>query len=58
MTSVCQKKCIPTKYREAELNKGEAICIDRCVAKYLEVHDQIGKRLTALSMQDDAANKR
>ncbi|EDV28509.1 Mitochondrial import inner membrane translocase subunit Tim10 [Trichoplax sp. H2] len=58
MTNVCQKKCIPAKYREAELNKGESICIDRCVAKYLEVHDQIGKRLTALSMQDDAANKR
>lgn len=32
----CQKKCIPTDYREAELNKGESVCLDRCTAKYLD----------------------
>lgn len=53
MTSACHKKCIPPKYREAELAKGEAVCLDRCVAKYLDVHERIGKKLTSLSMQDE-----
>ena len=46
------EQCIPPKYREAELLKGESVCIDRCVAKYLEVHERIGKKLTELSMKD------
>jgi len=58
MTNVCQKKCIPTKYREADLSKGEAVCIDRCVAKYLEIHERIGKKLTTISMQDEEAMKK
>ncbi len=33
LTSACHKKCIAPKYREAELQKGESVCIDRCVAK-------------------------
>ena len=37
MTGVCQAKCISPSYREAELSKGESVCLDRCVAKYLEV---------------------
>lgn len=60
MTQACQKKCIPIhkkSYKEAELSKGEAVCIDRCVAKYMEVHDRIGKKLTALSQQDEQAMK-
>ena len=52
LSSACHKKCIPPKYREAELQKGESVCIDRCVAKYLEVHERIGKKLTELSMKD------
>ena len=27
--------------------------MDRCVAKYLEIHDRIGKKLTSMSMQDE-----
>ncbi|KAK2723604.1 hypothetical protein QYM36_002071 [Artemia franciscana] len=57
MTSACQKKCIPPKYKDAELAKGEAVCIDRCVAKYLDVHERVGKKLTTLSMQDTEAMK-
>ena len=53
MTAACQKKCIPPKYNDAELSKGEAVCLDRCVAKYMEVHDRIGKKLTNMSMQDE-----
>ncbi|ESO97413.1 hypothetical protein LOTGIDRAFT_214257 [Lottia gigantea] len=58
MTNVCQKKCIPAKYKEPDLSKGEAVCIDRCVAKYLEIHDRIGKKLTTLSQQDEATMKK
>lgn len=53
LTNACQKKCVATKYKEAELTKGESICLDRCVAKYLDVHERIGKKLTAMSLQDE-----
>ena len=52
LSTACHKKGIPPKYREAELQKGESVCIDRCVAKYLDVHERIGKKLTELSMKD------
>ena len=58
LTSACQKKCIPPKYREAELQKGESVCIDRCVAKYLDVHERIGKKLTEMSTQDSEFQQR
>lgn len=54
MTSACHKKCIAPKYSESELGKGEAVCIDRCVAKYLDVHERIGKKLTQISMQEQS----
>ncbi|KAL6443034.1 hypothetical protein ACFW04_002788 [Cataglyphis niger] len=41
MTSACHRKC-----------KGESICLDRCIAKYLDVHERIGKKLTQISMQE------
>ncbi|KAL4003498.1 Mitochondrial import inner membrane translocase subunit Tim10 [Acanthocheilonema viteae] len=53
MTTACQQKCISTRYKEAELTKGEAVCLDRCVAKYLDVHEKLGKRLTSISQQDE-----
>ena len=58
MTAACQKKCIPPKYKDSELNKGEAVCIDRCVAKYMEIHDRIGKKLTTMSKQDEETMKK
>ncbi|CAG0901002.1 unnamed protein product, partial [Darwinula stevensoni] len=53
MTTACNKKCIPSKYRDPSLTKGESVCLDRCVAKYLDVHERIGRKLTQLSMQDE-----
>lgn len=53
LSSACHAKCIPREYREGELNKGEAVCLDRCVAKYLETHEKIGKKLTEMSVQQD-----
>jgi len=58
LTAACHKKCIPPKYREADRQKGEAVCIDRCVAKYLEVHERIGNKLTELSMKDQEFQQR
>lgn len=40
-------------FREPDLTKGEAVCLDRCVAKYLDVHEKLGKRLTSISQQDE-----
>lgn len=57
MSGACQKKCIPPKYKESDLSKGEAVCLDRCVAKYMEIHDRIGKKLTALSQKDEETMK-
>ena len=37
MTTACHQKCVKPKYKDSELTKGESICIDRCVAKYMEV---------------------
>ena len=58
MSAVCQKKCVPARYKDSELNKGEAVCLDRCVAKYMDVHDRIGKKLTNASMQDEETMKK
>ncbi|CAD6188520.1 unnamed protein product [Caenorhabditis auriculariae] len=55
MTTACQAKCVSTAFKEGELTKGEAVCLDRCVAKYLDVHEKLGKRLTSMSQTDDAA---
>ncbi|KAJ7630717.1 Tim10/DDP family zinc finger-domain-containing protein [Roridomyces roridus] len=44
MVSSCQSKCI-ARYAEAELSKGESVCIDRCVAKYHAVYAAVGEKL-------------
>ena len=46
----CTKKCIPADYREADLNKGESVCLDRCVAKFFEVNVKVSEK-----MQGEAA---
>ncbi|MCJ1325165.1 protein transporter tim10 [Thelotrema lepadinum] len=52
LTQSCAKKCIPADYREAELNKGEAVCLDRCVSKFFEVNMKVSEK-----MQSDAAGR-
>lgn len=39
----CHEKCITQKYSDAALNKGESLCLDRCVAKYFEVNTKVGE---------------
>lgn len=37
----CHNKCVSPRYAEPDLNKGESVCIDRCVAKYFEVNKKV-----------------
>ncbi|KAJ5526685.1 mitochondrial import inner membrane translocase subunit tim10 [Penicillium sp. IBT 35674x] len=48
----CTKKCIPVDYREGDLNKGESVCLDRCVSKFFDVNIKVSEK-----MQGDAAQK-
>ncbi|MCJ1372653.1 protein transporter tim10 [Loxospora ochrophaea] len=48
----CTKKCIPPEYREADLNKGESVCLDRCVSKFFEVNMKVSEK-----MQGEAASR-
>ncbi|KAK9460905.1 uncharacterized protein V1516DRAFT_674456 [Lipomyces oligophaga] len=34
-SEICMQKCIPNYYSEGDLNKGESLCVDRCVVKFL-----------------------
>ena len=43
----CHNKCIGQRYAEGDLNKGESVCIDRCVAKFNEVQKKVGEKLQA-----------
>lgn len=58
LTAACHKKCIPPVYGDPEIAKGEAVCLDRCVAKFLDIHERIGKKLGQLSMQDQELLKK
>ncbi|PKY04932.1 mitochondrial import inner membrane translocase subunit tim10 [Aspergillus campestris IBT 28561] len=52
LTESCTKKCIPNDYREGELNKGESVCLDRCVGKFFDVNIKVSEK-----MQGDAASR-
>uniref|UniRef100_A0A060T1J8 Mitochondrial import inner membrane translocase subunit n=1 Tax=Blastobotrys adeninivorans TaxID=409370 RepID=A0A060T1J8_BLAAD len=43
MLTTCKEKCIPARYGEEDLNKGESVCIDRCVAKYFASNLKVGE---------------
>lgn len=49
LVDACHSKCIPPNYTDSELNKGESVCIDRCVAKFFEVNAKIGEHMQTLS---------
>jgi hypothetical protein len=40
----CKNKCISPEYhQDGELNKGESVCVDRCVSKYLQTNQLVEK---------------
>ncbi|OQE24385.1 hypothetical protein PENSTE_c007G02740 [Penicillium steckii] len=50
LSESCSKKCIPADYREGDLNKGESVCLDRCVSKFFDVNIKVSEK-----MQGEAA---
>ena len=48
LSQSCTSKCIPPTYKEGELNKGESVCLDRCVAKFFEVHLKVGEKMQGM----------
>ena len=44
MLRECHAKCIP-KPRDGDLGVAEMACLDRCVPKYLETHELVGKEI-------------
>jgi import inner membrane translocase subunit TIM10 len=51
LSNSCTKKCIPPDYKEGELNKGESVCLDRCVAKFFDVNIKV----RSVSSEEDGA---
>ena len=47
MLRECHAKCI-AKPRDGDLAIAEMACLDRCVPKYLETHDLVGKEIDAV----------
>lgn len=45
MTESCTKKCVPADYREGDLNKGESVCLDRCVSKFFDVNIKVSEKM-------------
>ncbi|EMC98796.1 hypothetical protein BAUCODRAFT_53521, partial [Baudoinia panamericana UAMH 10762] len=52
LVDTCARKCIPPQYRESDLNKGESVCLDRCVAKFFDVNVKVSEK-----MQTEAAQR-
>lgn len=51
LNKACAKKCIPNNYLEGEINKGEAVCLDRCAAKFFDVHLKVSDILQQQQQQ-------
>lgn len=45
LVSQCHTKCINKSYNESDVNKQEALCLDRCVSKYFETNVQVGENM-------------
>jgi len=54
MVRSCHSKCIGQRYLEGTLNKGESVCVDRCVSKYFLAQEAVGKRM---QVQNEQAQK-
>ncbi|KAI8614311.1 hypothetical protein BC830DRAFT_1056561, partial [Chytriomyces sp. MP71] len=42
MIAACHTKCISPAYlQDGDLNKGEGVCLDRCVYKFLQTNAKV-----------------
>lgn len=57
LNDLCFKKCMCLRatFPEADLNVGEMSCADRCVGKYLEAQDRVGKLMQEYQQAQAAA---
>ncbi|KAK5057526.1 protein transporter tim10 [Exophiala bonariae] len=55
LTQSCLSKCVPADYREADLSKGESVCLDRCVAKFFEVNMKVSEKMQSAAQAGGAA---
>ena len=48
MRQACSAKCkiASSNYEQSQILKQEAVCLDRCVYKYMCFHENVGKRLS------------
>ncbi|KAI8381354.1 Tim10/DDP family zinc finger-domain-containing protein [Radiomyces spectabilis] len=47
----CYSKCISKDYETGDLTQGEAVCIDRCVAKFIDVNTKVGEKMQQMGQQ-------
>ncbi|ORX56812.1 hypothetical protein DM01DRAFT_1334373 [Hesseltinella vesiculosa] len=48
----CYAKCVSKEYAQGDLTQGEAVCIDRCVAKFFEVNTKVGEKMQQMGQQN------
>jgi import inner membrane translocase subunit TIM10 len=53
MSAACFKKCVVSLH-EADLNVGEMSCTDRCVGKYLQAQEKVGRKFQEANEQQQA----
>ena len=47
----CGHKCIPPTYKDGELNKGESVCVQRCMNKFFKSLEVVSAQLAEIGMQ-------
>lgn len=47
----CSTKCVPPTYKDGELNKGESVCVQRCLNKFFDVLEVVSSQLAEVGMQ-------
>ncbi|QBM89984.1 Tim10/DDP family zinc finger [Metschnikowia aff. pulcherrima] len=53
----CHAKCINKSHAEGDVSKQEALCLDRCVSKYLETDVQVGENMQKLGQSGQLYRK-
>lgn len=48
----CRRKCVESLETD-RLVKEEAVCADRCVAKFMDLHERVGKKLSHYQMTNE-----